>query len=461
MIDLPLDPGQTPSDLVAPPPPPPPSPSPAPPPSSPPPPDGTAAEQSAVAYALSQGVVLVAPAGDNGTGTDAANFPADYPGVISVGAFNSAVVKAAYSSHQPYVTLTAAGDGMIAAVPPNRYTTVASTSAASAVVTGIVALIRSQFPELTPAQVTRALTRSTAIKPPGGMTDGSGHGTADAARALAAAATIAAPGPQRAGGGAVSRQLPTAPSASPLAGESLRPKLERDALISLAVLVVLLLPTMAYGLLQRRRTRARARARAEQEQAARASYAHNGDSTADMMREYFATLPGQPGGSRSAAGSAGASGGGSHGRAAPGGDAGSLADSGLAPADDAARRTGVQIPRSPLTPITRAATPRPAKVSGSPPWEPAPQPEGELPWVNTPAPAALNRRGAHAPPTSSIWAAASPGSPAPDAKGHKASDHGADDESADPGGRPIYVWNPGDTTENFPQVPRDRRDTGS
>jgi hypothetical protein len=344
---------------------------------------------------------------------------------------------------------------MIAAVPPDSYAMVASTSAASAVVTGIVALIKSQFPELTPAQVTEALTRSTAIRPPGGMTDGSGHGTADAARALAEAAAIAAPGPQRAGAGAVSRQLPVAPQASPLAGGSLRPKLERDAFISLAVLAVLLLPTMAYGLLKRRRTRARA----EQERAAHASYAPSEGPAADVMREYFATLPGQPGGH---GGSAGASRGGPGGHAAPGDNTGSLAAPGLAPADEAAHRTGAQIPRSPLTPITRPATPRPAKVSGSPPWEPAPKPEGELPWVKTPAPAALNRRGTHAaPPTSSVWAAASPGSPALDATGPGSGDPGADDDSVGTGSRPIYVWNPVDTTENFPQVPRGGRETGS
>ena len=464
VIDLPLDPGQTPSDLVAPPPAPSPTPTPSP---TVPPPDGTAAEQAAVAYALSQGVVLIAPGGDNGAGTDAPNFPADYPGVISVGAFNSGFVKAPYSSHQPDVTLTAAGDGMIAAVPQSTYATVSSTSAASAVVTGIVALIKSQFPELTPAQVTRALTRSTVIRPPGGMTDGSGHGTADAGRALAAAARIASPGLHRAGDGAVdSSHLPAAPLASSLAGASLRPKLERDALISVAVLVVLLLPIMVYTLMQRRRRRARALARAGQEQAARAAFAHNGDGTADMMREYFATLPGQPGhgGSRPVAGIAGAS------RVGPGGDAGargigSLADSAFGVGDES-RRTGIQVPRSPLTPITRAVAPRPPRVSGSPPWEPAAKPEGELPWANSPAPAALTRRGTHAaPPTSSIWAAATPGTHAPDAKGDRADDLAADDVTgyhrAESGGRPIYVWNPSETTETFPQVPGDGRDPES
>jgi hypothetical protein len=289
------------------------------------------------------------------------------------------------------------------------------------------------------------------------MTDGSGHGTADAARALAAAARIAAPGPRRAGAGAVSRLLPAAPSASPLAGESLRPKLERDALISLAVLVVLLLPITVYWLLQRRRRRARALVRAEQEQAARAPYAHNnGEGTADMMRDYFAALPAQPGGyggARPAGGSRGRAG---TGAAAGTRAAGTFADSRLAPADEASRGAGGQLPRSPLTPITRASTPRQPRVSGSPPWDPAPKPEGELPWANAPAPTVPGRRGAAhaAPPTSSIWAAATPGAPGPDAGDDRAAEHAADD-SAEPGGKPIYVWNPGATTDTFPQVPRD------
>jgi len=443
VIDLPLDPGQTPSDLIAPTAAPAPRPSPSP--AATPPPDGTPAERAAVAYALSQGVVLVAPAGDNGNGTDATNFPAAYPGVISVGAFDSNIIKAPFSSHQSYVTLTAAGVGMIAGLPRNTYAPVSSTSAASAVVTGIVALIKSKFPELTPAQVTSALIRGTAVRPSGGTAGGSGHGAVDAAQALAAATAIAAPSLHRAGDGAVSSsQLPAAPSASPLAGENLRPKLERDAIISLAVLVVLLLPITVYWGLKRRRKRARALARSEHEQAARASFAQHGDGTADMMREYFATLPGQPGhgGSRSAAGPS----------LPPG------AVLGGSPADEA-RRTGFQIPRSPLTPITRAGPQRPPRVSGSPPWEPAAKPEGELPWTNSPAPAALSRRGTHAaPPTSSVWAAATAGVHPPDAAGEGADESGAEAET---GGRPIYVWNPTASTDTFPQVPSEGRDQGS
>src|SRR5580698_530288 len=102
---------------------------------------GSAAEKTAVQNALAHNVVLVAPAGDNGaTSADAAEYPAAYPGVIAVGAFNSAFDKAAWSSHQGYVTLTAPGANVIAAAAGGGYQAVNSTSAASAIVAGIAAL---------------------------------------------------------------------------------------------------------------------------------------------------------------------------------------------------------------------------------------------------------------------------------------------------------------------------------
>ena len=294
VIDLPLDPGQSVNNLVA-------TPTPAPAPNAPVTPleaaqqtaaGGSAAEKSAVAYALSKGVVLVAPGGDNGAGTDDPNFPASYPGVISVGAFNSSFTKAAFSSHQSYVALTAAGSGMTAATPTG-YTAVSSTSAASAIITGMAALIKSEYPELTPAQISQALTTSTVFRPANGMSDGSGHGTADAARALAAAKSIAGHGLTRADAGAVSRTQPGAPSV-PFISQALAPKIKRDGLISGAVLLVLLVPIILYALLRLRRRKAKEAGRLEHEPIARAPYAaQNSDSQPDPMAQYFAAVPPQ------------------------------------------------------------------------------------------------------------------------------------------------------------------------
>jgi subtilase family protein len=152
---------------------------------------GSPAERAAVALALSKGVVLVAPAGDGGAGPDTINYPAAYPGVISVGAFNQTFAKAPFSSMRPYVTLTGPGNGVIVADGPAGYGKLKSTMGASAVVAGAAALIKAQFPTMPPAQVKRALTSSTGFHPPkGGRRTGSGSGTVNVGAALAAAAKI-------------------------------------------------------------------------------------------------------------------------------------------------------------------------------------------------------------------------------------------------------------------------------
>jgi subtilisin family serine protease len=73
---------------------------------------GSSAERAAIDYAIAKKVILVAPAGDGGAGTDPVNYPAAYPGVIAVGAFDRHFVKAPFTSHQSYVLVTAAGAGV-------------------------------------------------------------------------------------------------------------------------------------------------------------------------------------------------------------------------------------------------------------------------------------------------------------------------------------------------------------
>ena len=66
---------------------------------------------------------------------------------------------------------------------------------------------------------------------------------------------MAEPHGQRAGAGAVPRAAPVTP-AVPAAKPSLVPKLREDGVISLAVLLVLLLPITVFALIRRRRERA-------------------------------------------------------------------------------------------------------------------------------------------------------------------------------------------------------------
>jgi hypothetical protein len=246
VIDLPLDPASlastapAPSGVGA----------------TPPPdnaPGGSTAEREAVAYALSKNVVLVAPAGERTAKADPVNYPAAYPGVISVGAFNQNFTKASFTTRQPYVTLTAAGDGVIAATP-SGYAVLHSTTGASAVVAGIAALIKAQFPTLSPAQVTSALTQSTVFRPPGGRKDGSGFGTADAQAALLQAAHINAAVPAHSGSGAAA----VAPSAPPVHPHGMGAYVTvRSAALGLAALLLLcLLGFILRGPARRRRARA-------------------------------------------------------------------------------------------------------------------------------------------------------------------------------------------------------------
>src|SRR6266545_5727733 len=213
---------------------------------------GSPAERSAVEAALAKGIVLVAPSGDNGAGTGTVNYPAAYPGVISVGAFGPGFVKAPFTSHQPYATLTAAGNGVIAANGPTAYAKMKSTSAASAVVAGIAALIRSQFPTFTPAQVKQALTSSTVFHHKGERTDGSGFGTADAAAALLAAAKINATPTSSASPGKAGNPTPPSAPKVHVPTKSLWQAVRLPALGLAALLVLALIILVSVRVRQRR-----------------------------------------------------------------------------------------------------------------------------------------------------------------------------------------------------------------
>ena len=153
---------------------------------------GSAAEQAAVDYALGKGAVLIAPTSDNGEDGNEPTYPAAYPGVIAVGTVDRHFVRAAFSSRQSYVALTAPGVDLTTASPPSGYRNMSTTDAASAVVAGVAALIRSRYPTLNNSQVRQALVTGSVPRPPSATGAGYGAGTVDALKAVQAAALIAA-----------------------------------------------------------------------------------------------------------------------------------------------------------------------------------------------------------------------------------------------------------------------------
>jgi hypothetical protein len=375
---------------------------------------GSSAEASAVSYAVAHNVVLVAPAGDDGTSSKAPNYPAAYPHVIAVGAFNSGLDKAPWSSHLGYVTLTGPGVGIRAAANSGGYETISSTVAASAVAAGAAALIRSRYPGLTAAQVTQALISSTLFHRSKPSADGSGYGVLDADQALAAAAGMAVPGSDKAGAGAQPLMAPSAQSAA--ATQSLGSQLLRDGLLAAGLLVVLLLLVGVYALVTRRRQPTR-RQSAQRPQVT-AEWAHRQapsrypqatSSDADAMLQYFMTPVAEPSQRGSQPARMGLQPGPglfappSAGRAVRSGERGSvpaiggaspgMASAGTAGADGAAANGAGRPAAAQPTgdsdsfvtpgPVSRPVSRRPP-VSGTPPWDPAQPPDTELPWNTAP-----------------------------------------------------------------------------
>lgn len=156
--------------------------------------------RTALADAISHNVVVVASAGNDGSsggGYTPYSYPASFTGVISVAAVEASGARASFSDRNSSVVISAPGVRVVGAGPGGEYLIADGTSPASAFVAGVAALIRSKYPQLTPALVTQALVSSAQRRPGGGYSPNVGFGEVDAAAALAAAGRLAAHSPQR------------------------------------------------------------------------------------------------------------------------------------------------------------------------------------------------------------------------------------------------------------------------
>ncbi|MFI6736873.1 S8 family serine peptidase [Nonomuraea sp. NPDC050451] len=156
----------------------------------------TREERAAIRYAISKGVVLVAAAGNDGDrkiDSDFApySYPAAFPGVVSVGATDGLLRRATFSNWNSSVLVAAPGVDIMGAGPGDEYWVGRGTSQATALVSGIAALIKAKYPGMSPPLVARALTASATDRPPGGYDTGTGFGVVNAAKALSEARKLA------------------------------------------------------------------------------------------------------------------------------------------------------------------------------------------------------------------------------------------------------------------------------
>jgi subtilisin family serine protease len=113
----------------------------------------------AVRYAYEHDVVLVAASGNDNV--DVPMYPAAYPEVLAVAAVNHLNEKTSFSNYGDYIDVTAPGEHIPGTFTNNQYVFMSGTSMAAPHVTGLVALIRSRYPDLSNQEV-MDLIRQTA-----------------------------------------------------------------------------------------------------------------------------------------------------------------------------------------------------------------------------------------------------------------------------------------------------------
>lgn len=141
--------------------------------------------RSAVQYAVSKDVVLVAAVGNMGEANNKnpTPYPAAYDDVIGVASVGKTGQVAAYSGHGSYVDLVAPGDAITAALPGKGHAQYDGTSVAAPFVAGAAALVRQYWPKLTAREVAARLA-ATASPTPQTSDWTYGHGLVDPYRAV-------------------------------------------------------------------------------------------------------------------------------------------------------------------------------------------------------------------------------------------------------------------------------------
>jgi type VII secretion-associated serine protease mycosin len=119
----------------------------------------------AFSYAFDNDVVVIAAAGNRGSGTTEVGAPATIPGVVTVAGVDEAGNASQDSSSQGItIAVAAPSEQLVGVAPGGEYLLWGGTSGAAPIVSGLAALIRSAHPELDAANVINRLVATADPK---------------------------------------------------------------------------------------------------------------------------------------------------------------------------------------------------------------------------------------------------------------------------------------------------------
>ncbi|CAN5415938.1 N/A [soil metagenome] len=136
-------------------------------------------------YAMQNDVVIVAAAGNRGSGTTEVGAPATMPGVLTVsGVDRNGSASFNASSQGTTIGVAAPSEQLVGVVPGGGYVTWSGTSGATPIVAGIVALVRAAHPDLDAANVVNRIIVTARDRGKSGPDFIYGYGLVDAEAAV-------------------------------------------------------------------------------------------------------------------------------------------------------------------------------------------------------------------------------------------------------------------------------------
>ncbi|AZZ95906.1 S8 family serine peptidase [Pseudoalteromonas sp. R3] len=136
------------------------------------------AERNAFAQSAQRGMLHIAAAG-NGSNSSF-SYPASYDAVVSVAAVDSSERVASFSQYNSQVEIAGPGVNVNSTWNDNRYKSISGTSMATPHVSGVAALVWSNFPSCSADQIRSALNATAKDKGAAGRDNYYGHGIVQA-----------------------------------------------------------------------------------------------------------------------------------------------------------------------------------------------------------------------------------------------------------------------------------------